>query len=75
MMELSYCDFVCWTLCGLFIERISYDLDTVNAMIPKLDSFFVQVILPKVLCSEPESQKSADCSEVFVSVGRVSTAK
>ena len=49
----------------MLVERIPYDVDTVNPMIPKFDSFFVQVILPKVLCSEPESQKSADCSELF----------
>lgn len=65
VMELSYCDFVCWTPCDLFIERITYDSETVNEMIPKLDSFFIQVILPQVLCDGEDQNETADSNDVF----------
>lgn len=64
--EASYCDFCCWTNCGINIERIDYDDDFVSEMVPKLDNFFIKVILPKVLCGEnTPSVNSEQESEVF----------
>ena len=48
--ERSYGDFVCWTNLGLYIERIEYDDDFVTKMVKALDKFFIEIILPKVLC-------------------------
>ena len=50
MLEVLYCDFVCWTPNGVHLERIAYDVKFVNTMIPKLTSFFIKVILPEILC-------------------------
>lgn len=44
-----YCDFVCWTPHGMYIERIERDLDLFNRILPKLTTFFVCVILPELL--------------------------
>ncbi len=58
ILECSYCDFVCWTPHGLNIERIYLDTDFITAMMPKLDKFFVTVILPEVLsgCNQQADQ-------------------
>ena len=50
--DCSYCDFVCWTTIDIYIERIYFDDEFVSVMVPKLDAFFRNVILPKVLCGE-----------------------
>ena len=52
VLERSYCDFVCWTPLDVHIERIFYDSEMVDSMIPKLDAFFIKVILPKILAGD-----------------------
>ena len=49
----SYCDFVCWTPCGVHIERVVRDESFWNQMQPKLQTFFVEVLLPKILSPQP----------------------
>ena len=49
-----YCDFVCWTPCGMHVERISRDETFFGNMKLKLDTFFLKAILPKILLG-PES--------------------
>lgn len=60
VLELLYCDFVCWTPHGVHLERIAYDLDFINNMIPKLTSFFIKVILPEILCGVEDVEGSVD---------------
>lgn len=52
VLERSYCDFVCWTPLDVHIERIFYDSEMVDSIIPKLDAFFIKVILPKILAGD-----------------------
>lgn len=48
--DLYYCDFVCWTLCGLHYERVVADHDHfIEEVKPALDTFFVSVLLPRLL--------------------------
>ena len=44
-----YCDFVCWTEKGLFIERIKRDEDLITTMLPQLKQFFLGYLLPELL--------------------------
>lgn len=46
--DAEYCDFVCWTPCGIHYERIEADTHYFfNDVKPALDAFFVQVLLPR----------------------------
>lgn len=47
--DRPYCDFVCWTLKGIFTERIMFDGRFFKEMEAKLQQFFVSVIFPRVL--------------------------
>lgn len=44
-----YCDFVCWTEKGLFIERIKRDEDLITTMLPQLKQFLLDYLLPELL--------------------------
>ena len=46
--ERDYCDFICWTPHGMFIERIIKD-ETFDSIKPLLDKFFKNVLLPRLL--------------------------
>lgn len=55
--ELDYSYFVCWTPCGLHVERIERDPRFFASIKPTLDLFFTKVVLPAVLlgdCSDAE---------------------
>lgn len=45
----SYCDFVCWTLKGMHIERIHKDERTFLLIAPKLRLIFFMYVLPELL--------------------------
>ena len=45
----EYCNFVCWTLCGMHTERIVLDPMYLNTITLKLDAFFVKALLPLLL--------------------------
>ena len=60
ILERDYCDFVCWTPLAIHIERIDYDDEFVSTMIPKLDSFFLKAILPRILCGTTSEESSND---------------
>jgi hypothetical protein len=46
---LQYCDFVCWTTSGVFVERINFDNDY-SQLIPSLEDFFKRIyIIPELL--------------------------
>ncbi len=55
---ISERDFVCWTPNDLFIERIEYDDDMVSKMITTLETFYINVILPRVLCGLDSGENS-----------------
>ena len=54
ILEVLYCEFVCWTPHSVHLERIAYDVEFVNNMIPQLTCFFLGVILLKILCTVNE---------------------
>ena len=60
VFEVLYCDFVCWTPNGVHLERVAYDVEFVNNMIPKLTSFFIKVVLPEILCGVEDVDCSTD---------------
>ena len=50
ILQRQRCDFVCWTPHGIHIEQIIYDPSFFSNICCKLQSFFVLVVLPRVLC-------------------------
>lgn len=48
----SWCDFVVWTPKGISVERIQFDPSFWQAMVPKLDSFYHDAILPELTAPE-----------------------
>lgn len=63
VLERDYCDFVCWTPLAVQIERVYYDDDFISTMIPKLDSFFLKAVLPRILCGSVSEEPA--CDEVY----------
>ena len=61
--ECLYCDFICWTPVGIHIERISFDDEMASEMVVKLNEFFIDVILPSILCGS--SSVHSEDAEVF----------
>ena len=53
-----FADFVCWTPQGLHIERIMYDPKFFDDMELKLRQFFIQVLLPRVLCGDHANKQN-----------------
>ena len=45
----AYCDFICWTTKGLFIERVNKDETFIVQILPELKQFFVRYLLPELL--------------------------
>ena len=60
----SYCDFVCWTPHGLYVERVKRDTEFYAKIKPKLDDFFVQVVLPCVLKGNETRKENQDTQQV-----------
>ena len=48
----DYCDFVCWTLKGIHVERIVFDASVFTRIKPSLDHFFQAIVLPELLTHE-----------------------
>ena len=44
-----YCDFICWTTKGIFIEQIFKDGNFFDSILPSLKAFFLKYILPELL--------------------------
>ena len=65
LVNVQFCDFVCWTPTGLYVERISFDLDFFQEMEQKLRQFFVSVIFPKVLCGNKENVHPSEKTGVY----------
>ena len=56
-----YCDFIVWTECDLFVERINLDTKAFEVIKPSLDKFFKIAILPKLLCGTNTADKYCHC--------------
>ena len=57
--ERKYTYFVCWTPHGLHLEQIQYDTRFFSSIKPRLDDFFLDVILPAVPrgeCADGDSE-------------------
>ena len=50
--DRAYCDFVCWTPVGMFIQRIERDDHFFQEMKNRLDMFCLRVIMPLLLKGE-----------------------
>ena len=60
-----YCDFVCWTPKGIHIDRIFRQQHFFSQMKPKLDAFFVHVVLPCVLRGEMDKENTRPSSQEY----------
>ncbi|KAL1267166.1 hypothetical protein QQF64_002841 [Cirrhinus molitorella] len=49
IVDYEYCDFVVWNCKDIFVERISPDMGFWDDVIPKVENFFRNCILPEVL--------------------------
>ena len=58
--NVKFCDFVCWTPKGIFIERILRDNSFIDRIVPQLQLFFSRYLLPELLTHslEPEPGSS-----------------
>ena len=54
----QFCDFVCWTPNGLYVERIKFNPDFFQEMEQKLRKIFISVIFPRVLCGNKDLELS-----------------
>ena len=59
-----YCDFICWTTQGIHIERIKRDIALWQKIQPKLDCFFVRVLLPNIICLNIEGIADDGCDDM-----------
>ena len=53
----KYTDFMCWTPHGMHVARIIRNVAAFNAILPSLDGFFKDVVLPRLLRG-PSSDKT-----------------
>ena len=58
-----YCDFVCWTPKSIHIERIYRNTGFWGKMKPKLEAFFVRVILPRVLLGQMDKENASPTTD------------
>ena len=68
MCNVEFCDFVCWTLKDVFVERISKDDVIISRMLPQLQLFFSKYLLPELLTRSFEpgcSDASKENNQVF----------
>ena len=63
--EFKYCDFICWTNEGIFIERVYLDEEYEQKNLPKFKQFFIQFMLPELLThSREKSGSTSTCMPV-----------
>ena len=61
-----YGDFVCWTPNSIHIERIYRNTDFWGEMKPKLEAFFLRVILPCVLVGQVDKENTSPTTDESV---------
>lgn len=47
--EYAYADYVVWTNQGLFVERVTFDIDLIDRVVTKVKDFFKFNVLPELL--------------------------
>jgi len=63
--QKDYCDFMCWTLKGMHVERILHDPSVFSKIKPSLDHFLRSVVLPELLTyaiKDGDTEKKKPCS-------------
>ena len=63
LCRAAYCDFICWTTKGLFIERVKKDETFIAQMLPELKQFFVRYLLPELLTHNLSHSTSSSAKE------------
>lgn len=71
--QLPFCDFVCWTQKGLFVEQIQEEKDYVSKYMPNLRRFFLKYLLPELLTHKYDPANSNSVIQVACSTSTVST--
>ena len=66
----SYCDFVCWTTKGIFVERLTKDENFVTSKLPRFKRFFCEYLLPEILTRKLESEEFPTGSDVLYCICR-----
>ena len=56
LCNVNYCDFVCWTSKGIFVERIEKDISFTSTLLSHLQLFLTKYLLPELLTHNLESQ-------------------
>lgn len=70
--EKPYCDFVCWTTKGIFVERVKRDPDFFKSAVPKVKSIFMKCLLPELLARNLQSSSDVDTGD-FVKQDKMET--
>ena len=63
LCDRLYCDFVCWTPNSIHIER---NTDFWREIKPKLEAFFLRVILPCVLVGQMDKENASPTTDESV---------
>ena len=72
--QRNFCDFVCWTEVGIFVERVYLDNDYEKEKFPHLQSFFRKFLLPELLTHRlhdsllPSSESTSTTGNTVVSI-------
>ena len=67
-----YCDFICWTTKGIFIERIFKDGNFFDSILPSMKAFFLKYILSELLTKSIRSRLLAEPASTSCSVKQLS---
>jgi hypothetical protein len=61
--DVQYCDFVVWTESAVSISRVTRDDSLLERLLPKMQSFFLQYILPEIITrrNDPQIKDSVTC--------------
>ena len=73
LCEKSHCDFVCWTLKGMAIDRINRNKEFFDAMLPKFEEVFVNYICPEILSRKLQQPPTDHESSNSLSTGQDDT--
>ncbi|XP_011409178.1 PREDICTED: uncharacterized protein LOC105316073, partial [Amphimedon queenslandica] len=60
--ERPYCDFICWTTEGIFVQRIAKDEDFLSKHLPQLKRYFIEYLLPEILTHRLLVSSEEPCS-------------
>ena len=72
--QRNFCDFVCWTEVGIFVERVYLDNDYEKEKFRHLQSFFRKFLLPELLTHRlhdsllPSSESTSTTGNTVVSI-------